>query len=283
MAGTMITTTTMIITTIKTTTIDPSGRESLRGGLKTARRCNPPARRGWASCRRNNKRKQVMKTFILGLMLLGFICPVLAMDQTELDKRVRLLTEKFEVMQQKPDKRVPPDVLSKAKGIVLLDRTKAGFIFAYQGGGGVAMVRNERGQWSPVAFLSANEASLGFQVGGEQNFFVMLFMDTNSVQELITQTSEVGGDARGTAGNEAAGVGGKVASPKQYNVFVYSDRNGLYGGVSVKAGVISPDDKANMIYYGQSLTMKDILLDEKVKATQTANDLAKKIADYSRQ
>ena len=187
------------------------------------------------------------------------------------------------MMQGKPDKRVPADVLSRAKGIVLLDRTKAGFIFAYQGGGGVAMVRSDSGEWSPVAFLSANEGSLGFQAGAEQNFFVMLFMDTNSVQELITQTSEVGGDARGTAGNNAAGVGGKLTSPKQYNVLVYSDQNGLYGGVSVKAGVISPDDKANMIYYGQSLTMKDILLDKKVKATPAATDLARKISDYSRQ
>jgi lipid-binding SYLF domain-containing protein len=224
-----------------------------------------------------------MKTIILGLTILGFMSPVLAMDQAELDNRVSLLTEKFEVMQQKPDKRIPADILSKAKGIVLLDRTKAGFIFAYQGGGGVAMARSDGGQWSPAAFLSANEASLGFQVGGEQNFFVMLFMDSNSVQEVITQTGELGGDARGTAGNDAAGVGGNVTSPKQYNVLVYSDRNGLYGGAFVKAGVISPDDKANVIYYGQSLTMKDILLDKKVKATPTATDLAEKISAYSRQ
>ncbi len=224
-----------------------------------------------------------MKTIILGLTILGFIYPVLAMDQVELDHRVTLLTGKFEMMQQKPDKRIPADVLSKAKGIVLLDRTKAGFIFAYQGGGGVAMVKDERGQWSPAAFLSANEASLGFQVGAEQNFFVILFMDTNSVQELVTQTGELGGDARGTAGNDAAGVGGNVTSPKQYNVLVYSDRNGLYGGAFVKAGAILPDDKANVIYYGQPLTMGDILFGNKVRATPAATDLAEQISAFSRQ
>ena len=223
-----------------------------------------------------------MKAVLLGLMLLGFIRPALAMDQAGLDDRVRLLTEKFEAMQQDPAKRIPADVLSKAKGIVLLDRTKAGFIFAYQGGGGVAMVRGAGGHWGPVAFLSANEASLGFQIGGEQNFFVLLFMDTNSVQDLITQIGELGGDARGTAGNDAGGVGGKVTSPTQYNVLVYSDQNGLFGGAYVKAGAIAPDDKANVIYYGQSLTMKDILLDHRVKATPAATGLAEQISQYSR-
>ncbi len=222
-----------------------------------------------------------MKAIILGLTLLSFINSALALDQAGLDDRIRLLTEKFEVMQQNPDKRIPADTLSKAKGIVLLDRTKAGFIFAYQGGG-VAMVKDKKGHWSPVAFLGANEASLGFQIGGEQNFYVMLFMDTNAIQELTVSDSELGGEARGTAGNDSSGVGGKVTSPQQYNVQVYDDRVGLYGGADVKAGAITPDDKANLTYYNQALTMKDILFGKKIKPTPAATDLANKIAEYSR-
>ncbi len=77
---------------------------------------------------------------------------------------------------KKPDKNIPPDVLHRAQGIILLDRTKAGFILAYQGGGGVAMVRDadRTKAWSPAAFVGASEASLGFQVGGEQGFYVIL-------------------------------------------------------------------------------------------------------------
>jgi lipid-binding SYLF domain-containing protein len=223
-----------------------------------------------------------MKTIILGLILLSFISPALALDQAGLDDRVRMLTAKFEAMQQKPDKRIPADVLSRAKGIVLLDRTKAGFIFAFQGGSGVALVKRDGGHWSPAAFLSANEASIGFQIGGEQNFIVMLLMDTNAVQELTASSSELGGEARGTAGNNAAGVGGDVTSPQQGNVLVYSDRTGLYGGAFVKAGAITPDFKANVTYYGKALTMKDILLGDEVKASPTTTDLIEKISEYSK-
>jgi lipid-binding SYLF domain-containing protein len=82
-----------------------------------------------------------MKTALVGLFLLGFAATALAIDKAELDNRIRTLTAKFEAMQQKPDKSIPAETLGKAKGIVLLDRTKAGFVFAYQGGGGVAMVK----------------------------------------------------------------------------------------------------------------------------------------------
>ena len=219
---------------------------------------------------------------MLGFLLLSFISPVLAIDQAELDDRIRMLTAKFAAMQQEPDKRVPADVLYRAKGIVLLDRTKAGFLFAYQGGGGVALVKSDRGHWSPAAFLSANEASLGFQIGGEQNFFVFVFMDTNSIHELTEPNRELGSEVRSTAGNDTAGVGSQVISPKQYDVMVYDDRAGLYAGAFVKGGAIVPDDNANVSYYGQSLTMQNILFDKKVKATPAETDLAEKISDYSK-
>ncbi|HSY10010.1 MAG TPA: lipid-binding SYLF domain-containing protein [Candidatus Dormibacteraeota bacterium] len=223
-----------------------------------------------------------MKTIILGLTLLGLVSSALAVDQAELDNRIRMLTAKFDEMQQKPDKRIPAETLSKARGIVLLDRTKAGFIFAYQGGGGVALVKNKSGNWSPAAFLTASEASLGAQIGGEENFFVFVFMDTNSLYQLTGQNSELGSEVRSTAGNDTAGVGSKVTSPKQYNnVLVYDDRKGLYAGAFVKGGAILADDKANQIYYGRFLTMKNILFDKKVKPTETATDLAKKIKGYS--
>jgi lipid-binding SYLF domain-containing protein len=154
-----------------------------------------------------------MKIIILGLTLLGLVSSALAVDQAELDNRIRMLTAKFDEMQQKPDKRIPAETLSKAQGIVLLDRTKAGFIFAYQGGGGVALVKNKSGNWSPAAFLTASEASLGAQIGGEENFFVFLFMDTNSLYQLTGQNSELGSEVRSTAGNDTAGVGSKVTSP----------------------------------------------------------------------
>src|SRR5215510_16358190 len=137
-----------------------------------------------------------MKTIVLGsIVLVNCVLTAFAIDKAELDNRVRTLTAKFEALQQQPDKAIPAENLRKAPGIILLDRTKAGFLFAYQGGGGVAMARDAKtGKWGPTAFLSANEASLGFQIGGEQNFFVILLMTTNANQLLTGSTFDVGGE-----------------------------------------------------------------------------------------
>jgi len=223
-----------------------------------------------------------MKTTMLGLILLGFACSTLAIDKAELDNRIRRLTAKLEEMQQKPDKSIQAGILRKAQGVILLDRTKAGFIFAYQGGGGVAMVKDPKTEnWGPVAFLAANEASLGFQVGGEQSFFVILLMNTNATRSLTEPTIVFGGEARGTAGDVSAGEEGKI-SPIQPSVLVYDDRKGLYGGAVIKGGAIAPDEDANRVYYGESVSMKDILFENKVKATETASALALKLNDYAR-
>lgn len=224
----------------------------------------------------------IMKTIMLGLMVLGLAGAAFAIDQTELDNRMRSLTAKLGDMQIKPDKCVPADMLRKARGIILLDRTKAGFVFAFQGGGGVAMVKDPKTDaWSPPAFLSANEGSLGFQVGGEQAFYVILLMNTNATRVLTDPNFEFGGEARGTAGDESTGAEGKVTTHEE-SVVVYSDRKGLFGGAALKAGAITPDENANHVYYREYVTMKDILFDGRVKATPSATELAERINHYAK-
>lgn len=224
-----------------------------------------------------------MKALTLGLLLLGFAVSTLAADKAELDNRLRSLTAKFEALQQKADRRIPPEHLRKAQGIILLDRTKAGFIFAFQGGGGVALVKDAKSEkWGPAAFFSATEASVGFQVGGQQSFIVILLMNTNATQRLTASTFDFGGEARGTAGDASAGQEGKVTNQGD-SMLVYADRKGLYGGAALKGGDVSPDGEANRVYYGQFLTAKDILFDKKVKPTESAAELAKKLTEHSKE
>ena len=217
---------------------------------------------------------------MLGLVLLGLTSPALAVDRAELDDRIRMLTGRFEAMQVQPDKRVPANVLRQAKGIILLNTTKAGFMFAFQGGDGVTMVRDQYGRWSPVAFITRNEGSFGFQAGGEQNFYVILLMTTNATRTLLKPAIDFGAEAQGTAGNNSSKVEGKIVSPL-HSVLVYSDHNGFYGGVAFKNGSLAPADNDNRVYYGQYVSMSDILFDKKLERTPAADDLAGKIKTYS--
>lgn len=213
---------------------------------------------------------------------MGFVASALAVDKTELDARIRKLTIKLEALQTKPDKAVPAEKLRKAQGIVLLDRTKAGFIFAYQGGSGVALSRDPRsGQWGAPAFLRANEASLGFQIGGQQSFIVILLMNTNAVQSFAEGNFKFGGEASGTAGSSSSGVEGTVSDTEPLTL-MYTDRGGLYGGAAIKGDAISPDTDADIAYYGQYLTMREILIEGKVQPTPVSTELTQKLAQYSK-
>jgi lipid-binding SYLF domain-containing protein len=222
-----------------------------------------------------------MKKLIAMLLVLNLAWGAVALDKTSLDQKAQKLLAKFESMQEKPDKRVSAEVLRKAQGIILLDRTKAGFIFAYQGGAGMAMVKDKKGKWSPLAFVKADEASLGFQIGGQQTFLVILLMNEQSAKTLIADAAfEFGGEARGTAGNNSAGVEGKVEDIER-SVLIYDDREGLFGGAAVKGGAITPDHDANRVYYGAPVAMHQILFDKKFKPTEPAAALAQKIDHYS--
>ncbi|HEV7924700.1 MAG TPA: lipid-binding SYLF domain-containing protein [Verrucomicrobiae bacterium] len=222
-----------------------------------------------------------MRTIILSLLLISLARVSQADPKTELDGRIFDLTAKFQQLQQQPDKRIPASILSKARGIILLDRTRAGVVFAYQGGSGVALARDPAtGKWSPAAFLTANEASLGVQIGAEQNFFVILLMSSNAPRFLTDPSFEFGGEASGTAGDVSGGASGTVSDTER-PVLVYTSRKGLYGGAAVKGGSVSPDENANQAYYGQWLSMKDILYDNKVQPTSMAANLAAAIDAYS--
>lgn len=223
-----------------------------------------------------------MKRIVAAILLIGITTSVLALQKTDLERRVSKLVAKFEALQANPEKAIPADKLRKARGIVLLDRTKAGFIFAYQGGGGIVMVKDARtDKWGPFAFLEANEASLGFQIGGEQVFYAILLMDTNATRNVTDAKINFAGEARGTAGNESAGEEGKF-TPPEHPVLVYTDRAGLYGGAALKGGAISADDEANTAYYGEYFTARDILFANLVVPSESAVKLAGKLAEYSK-
>lgn len=223
-----------------------------------------------------------MKAITIALLITGLGGTAMALDRAELDKRIQTLATRFEALQSREDKCIPAETLRKARGIVLLDRTKAGFLFAYQGGGGVALVRDAKtDQWGPAAFLGANEASLGFQVGGQQSFFVILLMNTNATRLLTEPSFEFGGEARGTAASSSTGVEGVVNSTEQ-SVIVFDDRKGLYGGAAIKAGAIAPDDRANQTYYGSFVSMKEILFEKRVEPTEAALELARRINQSSK-
>lgn len=218
-------------------------------------------------------------TSLVALTLFIVNIPVTAGNKLrELDDRIRTIIDRFDSMQADPATCIPREALQKARAILLMDRTKAGFLFAYQGGNGVALARNPKtGGWSAPAFVKADEASIGVQVGVQQSFVVALYMTDEAAQGLTKAQMVAGGEARGTAGNETTGTEATTDKSDAAEVKVFYDREGVYGGAALKGGNVEPDAKANWRYYGEEVSASDILFGNKVKASDVARELAAKI------
>jgi len=92
---------------------------------------------------------------------------------------------------------------------------------------------------------------------------------------LMDPKVSFGGEAGGTGGDSSAGTGESFT--KEPPFAVYGESKGVYGGATIKGGSIVANDKANENYYGQFYSVKDILFDKKVKASDTATEFAKKL------
>ncbi len=216
------------------------------------------------------------------LLFLGLAGSGLAAERDNLDQRIRNLADRFEAMQAKSGKRISPEVLRKAQGIILLDGTKAGLLFAYQHAGGVAMVKDSRtGEWGSASFVGANEASQGLLIGGERSLTVIVITNADAIWSLVGPIIKFGGEASGTAGNATSKTEGVISSVEQ-PATVYRDSHGLYAGAAIKGGAIWPDTDANLAYYGLPLSAKEILFDGKVKPTAAGKELAQRISESSK-
>jgi lipid-binding SYLF domain-containing protein len=215
-----------------------------------------------------------MRRHILSLLLLTLAASGFAETKNELDDRVRKLMAKFDSLQDNTEARIPADKLKKATGVIVMDRTKGGFIFGYEQGFGVAMVKN-KANWSPFSFMNSREGSFGAQIGGKSTFCVILLMTDSARDQLTNPKVNFGGEAAGTGGSSSSGVGEKFTDDPP--VLVFGESKGLYGGATIKGGSVSADDDANTKYYGQFYSIKDILFEKKVNRSETGTEFAKKL------
>lgn len=221
-----------------------------------------------------------MKTVLLGILAMGLASSALAVTRAQLDDRIQSITEKFTAMQENPATRVPASKLAQAQGIVLLDRTHGAFFVGVHGGNGVALVRNASGQWSPAGFVTSGGASLGPQIGGGKDFYVVLLMSPAAVDKLKQSKIDFAAQASATGGSQHTGAETPLES--QPPVMVYSQHNGLYAGASIKGGTIKADNDANAVYYNRALSMEDILFNHQVAPSAAEAALISKIEENSR-
>ncbi len=198
----------------------------------------------------------------------------------KLDARIQKYTAFLEAIQAEPTTRIPPEILSRARGVIIMREIKVGLGIGAEAGGGVALVRDGKtGKWSPPAFVASAEGSYGFQIGGQKSDTVMLLMDDLGMQLLREGGVEFGVNLRATAGPVSGGGEINVNSISE-PVLLYGQTGGLYAGAAFEGGGIVPQKKANAIYYGK--TMEQVLFEGRGKLTRSGQELIEKLDAYSK-
>src|SRR5258708_18192463 len=99
-----------------------------------------------------------------------------------------------------PDKGIPEEILGSAKCVAVVPSlVKGGFVFGGAHGKGMATCRNAAG-WSAPAPFTMTGGSFGFQIGLQGVDLVMVVMNDNGMQRLLSSKFKLGADASVAAG-----------------------------------------------------------------------------------
>jgi lipid-binding SYLF domain-containing protein len=158
-----------------------------------------------------------------------------------------------------PDKGIPEEVLTGAKCILVVpDLIKGGFVFGGKHGRGVATCRTAAG-WSAPAFVTVGGGSWGLQIGVEDVDLVMVIMNDQGFQHLLSSKFELTGE-----GSVAAGPVGRHASAgtdwkMNTEVLTYSRSKGIFAGLTLEGAVVEQDNDSTHAIYGKHMMFRNIL------------------------
>jgi SH3 domain-containing YSC84-like protein 1 len=166
----------------------------------------------------------------------------------------------FDEIMQIPDKAIPQELLRRAKAIAVFPQViKVAFNVGGEGGRGVVSRRLAEG-WGDPVFLRGGGGSVGPQIGASSTDFVLLLMNDESVEGLMKDKFELGGEASIAAGPVGRNAGAGTDALMQAAILSYSRSRGLFAGLNLKGIVIKPEDDLNLAVYNK--TARELLSDQ---------------------
>ena len=222
--------------------------------------------------------KKTMSLLLMGFISLVGTCAWAGSAREDSVARLESSVDVLHAIMATPDKGIPEEVLSNAKCILVVpDLIKGGFIFGGKHGRGVASCRTSDG-WSAPAFVSVGGGSWGLQIGVEGVDLVMLVMNDQGFQHLLSSKFQLTGE-----GSAAAGPVGRHASAgtdwkMNTQVLTYSRSRGAFAGLTLEGAVVQQDDDSTRAIYGKKMKFRNIL-SGKVSTPESAEAFVKAVQD----
>ena len=183
-------------------------------------------------------------------------------DKAKLEERINHADAVLNEIMATPDKAIPQNILSGASCVVVIPGYKKGaFVVGGQYGQGVATCRTGKG-WSAPVFVQLAGGSFGFQIGGQSTDLVLLAMNQDGLQHMLSSKFKIGADAAAAAGpvgrNAQAGTDWKLNA----EFLTYSRSKGLFAGIDLDGTVLSQNEEDTRSEYGANVPFKSVLSGE---------------------
>ena len=173
-----------------------------------------------------------MKKLLLLTLVVALCSWVYAADEpakeSKATDRVQAAADVLNAIQSAPDSGVPNEILSRADCVAVVpSMLKGGFVVGGKYGRGLASCRTPKG-WSAPAFFTVKGGSFGFQIGGQAVDLVMLIMNNEGMQRLLSSQFALGADASVAAGPVGRHAEGNTDWKMRAQVLTYSRARGVF-------------------------------------------------------
>ncbi|KAE8362937.1 hypothetical protein BDV27DRAFT_13157 [Aspergillus caelatus] len=158
-------------------------------------------------------------------------------------------------------KKIPTEVIKRAKGLAIFTTMRTGLWLSGSGGSGVLLAKiPETGEWSPPSGIMLHTAGIGFLAGVDIYDCVVVINTYEALEAFKKVRCTLGGEVSASAG--PVGMGGVLDSEvhkRQAPIWTYMKSRGLYAGVQVDGTIIIERTDENERFYGERISVTDIL------------------------
>ncbi|MGC2209332.1 MAG: lipid-binding SYLF domain-containing protein [Candidatus Korobacteraceae bacterium] len=203
-----------------------------------------------------------MKYAVNFLLLLALVFSVSAFaeDKDDVNHRLEAAAADLNRLTNAPDAGIPQEILTGARCVAIVPSlVKGGFIFGAEGGRGVATCRVNGGRWSAPAFFTIAGGSWGAQIGVEDVNLVMLFMNHEGANHLLSADWKIGADAGVAAGPWGRNASANMAINASTSILTYSRSKGAFIGVNLNGANVHVDERAMRDFYGHNVNFRAVL------------------------
>jgi lipid-binding SYLF domain-containing protein len=231
--------------------------------------------------------KSILSALLIATLIAApviFTPAVRADDTTKDEDRIRNAGQVVKEIMNIPDN-IPQSLIDKADCVIVFPSVlKAAFIVGASYGRGVMTCRRGdefNGPWSAPSMMALEGASFGFQAGGQATDFVLLVMNDQGANGILSSKVKIGGDASAAIGPVGRNAAADTDVTLRAQILTYSRARGLFAGVSLAGSTVRPDNDANERIYGKKLSARDIVLHNAVPPPASAKLLLSTLRKHS--